>query len=100
MKGKRRKKEKMKVNVGRGKMEGRKTSETKWALPKKKEDHQMCPSMTRALLNQNKNKEVLKSYKNEMERTKTPKVPLKLHYGSRLPLKSLQSDSKIDIEVK
>ena len=31
-----------------------------------------------------------KPYKNEMTRTETPKVPLKLHYGSRLPLKSLQ----------
>ena len=66
------------------------TNEMKWALSKKKKDHQICPSMTRALLNQNKNKEALKPYKKEMARTKTPKVPLKLHYGSRLHLKSLQ----------
>ena len=46
MKGKRRKKKKMKVNVGRGKMEGRRTSKTKWALPKKKKDHQIYPNMT------------------------------------------------------
>ena len=90
----------MKVNVGRGKMKGRRTSKTKWALPKKKKDHQIYPNMTWALLTQNKNKEALKSYKNEMARMETLKVPLKLHYGSRLPLKSLQSDSKIDIEVK
>ena len=43
--------------------------------------------MTRGLLNQNKNKEALKPYKNEMTRMETPKVPLKLHYESRLPLK-------------
>ena len=66
------------------------TNETKWALPKKKKDHQICPSMTQALLNQNKNKEALKPYKNELATTETPKVPLKLYYESRLPLKSLQ----------
>ena len=42
------------------------------------------------LLNQNKNKEDLKPYKNEMARMGTPKVPLKLYYGFILPLKSLQ----------
>ena len=56
--------------------------------------------MTRALLKQNKNKDALKPYKNEKTRMETPKVPLKLHYGSRLPLKSLQSDSKIYIKVE
>ena len=29
-----------------------------------KKNHQICPSMTRALLNQNKNKEALRPYKN------------------------------------
>ena len=42
----------------------------------------------RALLNQNKNKEALKPYKNEMARMETPKVLLKLHYGSRTLEKS------------
>ena len=65
------------------------TSETKWTLSKNKKDHQICHSMTRTLLNQNKNKEALKTYTRK-SRTKTPKVSLKLPYGSRLPLKSLQ----------
>ena len=38
-------------------------NETKWALPKKKKNHQICPSMTQALLNQNKNKRTLKPNK-------------------------------------
>ena len=46
--------------------------------------------MTQVLLNQNKNKEALKPYKNEIARMETPKVPLKLHYRSRLSHKSLQ----------
>ena len=66
------------------------TNKIKWAMSKKKKDHQICSSMTRALLKQNKNKDALKPYKNEKTRMETPKVPLKLHYGSRLPLKSLQ----------
>ena len=32
-------------------------------MPKKKKDHQICPSMAWALLNQKKNKEALKTYK-------------------------------------
>ena len=35
------------------------TNETKWTLPKNKKDRQICPNMTWAILNQNKNKEVL-----------------------------------------
>ena len=41
------------------------TNETKWALPKKKKNHQICHNMTRAPLNQNKNKETLKPNKND-----------------------------------
>ena len=59
-------------------------------MPKNKKDYQICPSITWALLNQNKNKYALKPYKNEMAWMETPNVPLKLHYGSRLSLKSLQ----------
>ena len=66
------------------------TSKTKWPLPKNKKNHQICPSMTQVLLNQNKNKEALKPYKNEIARMETPKVPLKLRYRSTLSHKSLQ----------
>ena len=77
------------------------TNKTKWALPKKNKDHQISPSMTRALLNQNKNKEALKPYKNEMIRMKTPKAPLKLHYGSITPSKqTFKSGLKINVEIK
>ena len=30
----------------------------------------------------------------------TPKVPLKLHYGSKLPPKSLKKDLKINVKVE
>ena len=66
-------------------------TQTKWSglYQRKRKTTKFVP-VWHELLNQNKNKEALKPYKKEMARTKTPKVPLKLHYGSRLHLKSLQ----------